>query len=113
MDRDEILAELEDPAATPERVTAALAAIADAPRVELRIDITDPPTPPRAFVGDIEATGKTADDAVLELGALVATQIREVASEANAKLEQTLNTENARQAMPLLFDPSASADQEP
>jgi hypothetical protein len=58
--------------------TAAPELIADVAgeRPTLIVDITDPPTPPRAVVGDLEVTGKDADDAMTKLGAELARGIR-------------------------------------
>lgn len=97
VDNEALLTRLEAPDATAESVSAALATIPDAPRVVFVVDITDPPTPPRAILGDIEASGETADHAVLELGVAVAERIREVQAAEVATAE--VDPEEQRRAM--------------
>jgi hypothetical protein len=68
-------AELSDPAAAPERLVEVMNAVIPGVRVELVIDLTDPPTLPRAVLGELEASGENADDAVRALASAVAGDI--------------------------------------
>lgn len=53
------------------------------------VDITDPPTPPRAQLGSLVATGKNPEDAMRSLGRLLRTRYREaMAAAEQARAEQ-------------------------
>lgn len=75
---------LEDSKVEVEAVLDKLHELADGPRVQVVIDLTDPPTPVRVYLGELVGEGETADDATRNLGVVAATQLRASAEKIEA-----------------------------
>lgn len=69
---------IDDPASDPGALIDALAALSSQRPVSV-IDLTDPPTPPRFVLGDIEVSAADIDAAARALGAALRPRLAELA----------------------------------